>query len=478
MEAEHKQDKQEEKEEKQNEGADWDRKAGKDFWDKIFESSGQDEDKKNIYVQYRIINNHGIMANDNSQIEQINMDGQAEPEEKHKKAKRNVFSGENKRNRWLSENYETYSMALMIAVAVFDAMPYMWVRQAADILYDAFAKKSEEDRRYGITEALSQFGATITKGELNTYTGVTPTDIVSLEQKSLQKTILKYVWIECPQLQDIIMDWLEKQYGKKPMAMSKRTGEVMGWLACWDYHYFLNNMVSKIRHRNDISTDLMIAQIVTILDKKSEFQDNVLNLLRNWSKEQNLHYLLTGLFVCAGQTDKNDILEAIISCYIGRAMKELQKEQFGEYLQTTDDFFAAGMRAFAFYRILIEKIDELRNEDSSPRNQRNISRLFWGLFGSDIKQARYKEGEDAIFIRIAMQENPTGEKMRKLWQMVWRDRGNREIFYFFLSEYEKKACQMKGHSLERFIQKTFGNVCEEKWLIDICGKIQRRSGNE
>ena len=100
------------------------------------------------------------------------------------------------------------------------------------------------------------------------------------------------------------------------------------------------------------------------------------------------------------------------------------------------------------------------------------------MFGSDIKQARYKEGEDAIFIRIAMQENPTGEKMRKLWQMVWRDRGNREIFYFFLSEYEKKASQMTGHSLERFIQKTFGNVCEEKWLIDICGKIQRRSGNE
>ena len=111
-----------------------------------------------------------------------------------KKAKRNLFSDENRRNKWLAENYETYSMALMIAVAVFDAMPYTWVMRAADALYESFEnKRDKEEKRYGITEILSQFGAVICRGELNTYTGITPVDIVRLDKKTLRETILKYV---------------------------------------------------------------------------------------------------------------------------------------------------------------------------------------------------------------------------------------------------------------------------------------------
>ena len=99
------------------------------------------------------------------------------------------FLEESKRNKWLTENYEAYSLALMIATAVFDAMPYMWVVREAEVLYDSFENKNgKEEKRYGITEILSQFGAVICKGELNTYTGITPIDIVRLEQKTLQKT--------------------------------------------------------------------------------------------------------------------------------------------------------------------------------------------------------------------------------------------------------------------------------------------------
>lgn len=135
------------------------------------------------------------------------------------------------------------------------------------------------------------------------------------------------------------MHWLEEYYKGKIISMSKRAGEVMGWLASWDYHYFLNQMVNQVRYKNSISTDMMIAQVVTSLDKKVEFQENVYNLLEKWSKESNIHYLLTGLFVCAGQKDKNDILEIIISCYVDRMMEELQREEDGEYIYWGLDFF-------------------------------------------------------------------------------------------------------------------------------------------
>ena len=57
----------------------------------------------------------------------------------------------------MTENYEAYSLALMIATAVFDAMPYMWVVREAEVLYDSFENKNgKEEKRYGITEILSQ----------------------------------------------------------------------------------------------------------------------------------------------------------------------------------------------------------------------------------------------------------------------------------------------------------------------------------
>lgn len=479
MEAEHQDNERNEENTEQSDQTERDEKLDKDFFTKMLEASGQDDDRKNIYIQYRIVNNHGIMASDSAQIEKIYANGQEEVKGKEKKVKRNIFSEEGKRNKWLTENYETYSMALMIAAAVFDAMPYMWVMRAAETLYESFENKDDkEEKRCGITEILSQFGAVICKGELNTYTGKTPVDIVRLEQKTSQETILKYIWIECPQLQDVIMRWLEKYYMGKTMSMSKRAGEAMGWLAGWDYHYFLNHMVNQIRYKNSISTDMMIAQVVTALDKKEDFQNNVYNLLEKWTKERNVHYLLTGLFVCAGQKDKNDILETIIFFYVDRMMDELQREKAGEYLCWGLDFFAAGMRAFTFYRILIEKLYELACRDSSPRNTRDICRLFWFLFRIDTQLARYEKGEDAVFIRIAMQDDSTSKQLQYLWQMVWRDRPNRDTFYSLLAEYDKEARRMPDYSLGKFIRKAFGDICEEEIQVDIYSKIRRRSDDE
>lgn len=138
------------------------------------------------------------------------------------------------------------------------------------------------------------------------------------------------------------------------------------------------------------------------------------------------------------------------------------------------------MRAFTFYRILIEKIHELTCRNSSPRNTRDVCRLFWFLFRIDTRLARYDKGEDAVFIRIAMQgdNDSTSKRLRYLWQMVWQDRSDRDTFYYLLAEYDKRAGQMPSYNLGKFIQKALGDICEEERQIDIYSKIRRRSGNE
>lgn len=133
------------------------------FFDKILDDSESQEDKKNIIIQYRIINNHGIMAGDGTQFENIQINDNknqniiSNRQNKSDNNKKNVFSTENNLSSWLFNNYETYPMALMIASAVFDGFPYIWVIQAADILYSSFQREgTENERRYGITDLLKE----------------------------------------------------------------------------------------------------------------------------------------------------------------------------------------------------------------------------------------------------------------------------------------------------------------------------------
>ena len=75
-------------------------------------------------------------------------------------------------------------MALIIAAAAFDTFPYAWVVQAADRLFESFSHRGDEEKKqYGITDTFSRFGAKIYEGEMNTYTGRTPVEVVRFEER-------------------------------------------------------------------------------------------------------------------------------------------------------------------------------------------------------------------------------------------------------------------------------------------------------
>lgn len=460
--------------ETQNDTKEEKKEMDKDFLDKIIESDK--DNKKDIVINYRIIHNHGIMAGDDASIENVKFNNAEKVDKKQKK--KIILSDEKKFNEWLSENYETYSMALLIAAAVFDALPYEWIVQAAETLFQTFKpKKDLEEKIYGLTETLGWFGAVICKGELNTYTGTTQVEVVRLSKNEYQELILKYIWRECPKLHDNIMHWLEDYIFQRPLSMSKRAGDVIGQLVCWDYYYFLNNMTDRIQHENSMFTDMIIAQNVVALSKKDFYKKNVYHLLNAWSKKKNVHYLLSGLWVCAELTDKNDIMENNISCYIYRAMQEIHKQNLGEYMQNIDEFFMTGVRAFSFYRILVEKIYEQVNGASSKK-AKDVCTLFLSLFAVDIKLAQIEDGEDALFIKLCMTKQAVSYQLCHIWQTVWRFRQYRQIFYTMMAMYVEKLGKNTGNRLEKFINRAFEDICTEEVRNDICSKIHRRVHNE
>ena len=199
----------------------------------------------------------------------------------------------------------------------------------------------------------------------------------------------------------------------------------------------------------------------------------------SWNRENNVHYLLTNLFICAELKDKNHILEDAISLYIRKAMDEIRESKKNGYLKNIYNFFGAGMRAFTFYRILIEQLYELIRNGVSAREKKNVCDLFLRFFTVDIDLSRLKEGEDAILIRLCQANNETSHKLCSLWQMVWQCRPYRQLFYCLMAQYDANISSSGNtNSIETFVKKAIGSICTKEMQQDIYTKIRRRTKDE
>lgn len=432
------------------------------------------QDSPKIYIQ-NLYDISGIYAGDHANFENIELNTT-----KEKKADRkNFLETEKQFCGWLEDNYKHYPMALMLASAVFEELPCRWIEQAAEELYSSFEEKDEEEKRYGITDLLDEFCAEICPATMNTYTGKVPIEVVRFANKEYPKKILENVWRECPQLHEKIVRWL-KFYGTDyHMKMSTKACQVFCWLAYRDYYYFQNHMVKMIGIDKSIGTDMLIAKTMIFLSGHREYQTNVLNLMNCWKEERNIHYLLTNLLICVDQNEMTEILQYVIRRYIHEAIKAIEKQETNQWLKNIYSFYASGMRAYTFYRILVEEMYELMCKSMSQSRKTSICDLFLRMFAVDIDLMRYEEGNDAILIKLCLTKNQANEKICYLWQMVWRYRSFREVFYKLVAIYVKKQqCDNNKEHLKRFIQKALGTICTEEIQRDICWKIQRRIENE
>lgn len=438
----------------------------------------QDEESKNIVNQYRIIFNHGIYAGDHANFEQIEIDGGKS--KKQNMTESSIFTDEGWMSRWINENYETYSVALIIACAVFDCLPYDWIVEAADKLYFSFHTKGVQEKPRNISmHLLKEFGAEVVTGEVNTYTGKVKVDIIRLMEEQYQEKILKHIWRECPQLRDKIVLWLKKYCIGNRISMAKRAMKIMGSLAYWDYFYFLNSMIKMFLYHKDILSDMVIAQVVVALNEHEEYRKNINNLMRKWNKENNVHCRLTNFFICAELRDKCDILEEAISVYIDGLKRELSEGKQKDYSKNICEFFLSGMRAYTFYRIMIEKIYDLAYDTDTLSEKEEICQLFLMLFAVDVDVMETDQKEDALFIKLCFVDDCNYNikyKIADLWRLVWNCRSCRQIFLHLMSRYEINMKKYKdNHRLECFVKNVFGDICTTEIQEDICNKIRRRT---
>lgn len=443
--------------------------------DRVWERIEKDKDIKNIFIQYRIENNHGVITGNNAELGDIHIGKQAGQKCTESRA---AAIAEDKRTlcEWIANNYETYSMAFLIAGAVFDCLPYQWVQEAADKLCAMFDTESlEKGNTVARKERLEQFGAQIAHGTMNTYTGMINIEVIQWTEKRYPNRILNCMWKEFPQIRDTIILWLETYLMKTPVSMSKRTISAMSEFAGWDYYYFINDIIPLLLGRSNIISDMTVAQIVVELDEGNVNKDNTDTMLRNWSKLNNIHHLLTALLVSVKLNDRADVLQTAIDKFVTETIDAIQKHRKSQFLDYIYSFFAIGVRAFVFYRILIETIYRRIHERMTVNEKRAVCNLFLNLFAADIDSAQLKNGEDAIFIKMCFVNKDISNKLCCLWRLVWNNRYYREDFYFLLGKYVyfsgEENC--KGQ-LRDFINLVIGQNSSEEICQDVLVKILKR----
>lgn len=434
-----------------------------------------DKNSVNIYIGYRNEINNGIQVGDDATINDINfkVDDAASGEEKAEES----IAKDNKRLRgWINENYFSSSLALLIIIAVFNEMPYNWILNEKGNL-DTYLPKGDEYQldTKAVEERLEEIGAEICMGEVSDYTGKREERFIRFSDEKDADIILEYLWLQYPDLRMPLQRWFVGHIRKGRNIYVKRITRALSKLACVDYGYFANEMISGFYQEKNISVDMTLSQIlIFLLDGQRE---KVMSMLAHWSTQERVHPLLTVLLV-AGELQEERILRAGIKTYLARVYYDFEKEN-DEFFDHIVDFFAVGIRKAFFYRIMIEEIYELFfTEDTLSQHKDRKITLFFIISLIDVKLLVEGKGgrEEAILVKMCIAPNSAKDKLCAIWRMVWHAHSYRWEFYQVLGEYYRWLDDERlRKNIVLFIDVILGRSVSLEAKSDAYKKIQRNA---
>lgn len=253
--------------------------------------------------------------------------------------------------------------------------------------------------------------------------------------------------------------------------MFQRANIVIGMLAQEDYYYFVHKITKQFVAEKNSNMDIALAQIILAIDENEDFKRNVEILLNNWCSQREVHRLLTVMLSSLGRADRISCLKKSIDIFLEQILNCFCKDIENEFSENIVEFFAAGMRSFTFYRMMIDKVYEFSKES---KLRKVVCNIFLILFLSDRLLACFEEEcfEEAIFIKLAYTSSEIRPKLCKLWQTVWQTSRFRPVFYAELGKYFVQLDQsMREQKIQQFVYAAFSEICTEEYTSDIVIKI-------
>lgn len=438
-------------------------------WDKMSRVIQNNKGNINIYFQNReYFTNNGVITGDGAQFQNVSFGKQQnQPAER---TENNYVEDSEKLQNWMSKNCNNIGFSYLIACAVFHSMPYIWISEVAEEL-NLILNTTEEIKEIFVQKRITEFGAEIYKDTIVSNMGKSELDFVRFERVDYPEIILKCIWNGFPQFRENIINWLKNCILHKRNSMFQRANLVISVLAQEDYYYFAHKITKQLVSEKNSNMDIALAQIILEIDENENFKRNVEILLNNWCGQKDPHRLLTVMLSSLGRADKKSYLTKAINLFLKQILNCFHKNIENEFSQHIFEFFAAGMRSFTFYRIMLDKVYEF-SRDSKLRDE--VCNIFLILFFSD-RLLACSEGqcfEEAIYIKLAYTKNDIRPKLCKLWQMVWRTSKFRPIFYAELGEYFVQLDQsIREQKIKQFVYAAFSEICTEEYTSDIITKI-------
>lgn len=444
-------------------------------WDKMYRAIENSKGNINIYFQNReyftnngYISNKSLTTGDGAQFHDISFGGQQD--HPTKTTGDDPVKDSEKLQCWIIKNCSNVGFSYLIACAVFHSMPYIWVSEVAEEL-NLVLSPNEKIKEIFAQKRIEEFGAEIYRDTIVTNMGKSELDFVRFKRADYPELILKCVWNGFPQFRESIVNWLKNCILYKRNSMFQRANIVIGLLAQEDYYYFAHKITKQFAAEKNSNMDIALAQIILEIGENEDFKRNVEILLNNWCMQREAHRLLTVILSCLGRADKISCLKKAIDIFLEQILNCFNKDIENEFSENIVEFFAAGMRSFTFYRMLLDKVYEFSKES---KLREEVCNIFLILFLSDRLLACFEEEcfEEAIFIKLAYTNSNIRPKLCKLWQMVWRTSQFRPVFYAELGKYFVQLDpSMREQKIHQFVHAVFSEICTEEYTSDIVRKI-------
>lgn len=196
---------------------------------------------------------------------------------------------------WFSEHSDISQRIFLVALAILNGCKYQDVDNASQKLQLLVQALSNEDENNNIepifektrSSFLKEVGASLAQGLQNTERGLSPVEIVELNNSKFQPVILSYVWHEYNRLREPLLTLLYELGENPSFEVRTRAAAAVGELSRFDFSAVLDRVLRPWANSENLRLQRLAALALSIPIFDSNIAPQVLGLLNNWSTLKN-----------------------------------------------------------------------------------------------------------------------------------------------------------------------------------------------
>lgn len=400
-------------------------------------------------------NDRGIVFGDQASLEDVTFGSggreeapaESDSAENDASCKKCMMEDEKQLSDWLAEHYEDFEMAFLIALAVFDRLPCMWVYEMAEDLFGMMEGDKEEANRDKIRlphqKRVEMIGARTYKHYIYNHTGRVKEEFVCFQSAKYAPRVLECVWNEFRYFREQMTCWLEKYISKENYSKTIRAIQALSVLLQHDFNYIERKAISPLLDRKDYIADFAVAQIMLQTHENEQYKDNVEKLYLHWAKQGKIHVSLITLMMSVAKRWPQDKVRPAIENYLEIVLLSWEKGLERTYEYHLSLFYAIGDRKALYFKaivnVLYDKFMQYHSRKDKNR-QKMVGMIFWILIKIDDRESnidvnRQEKHRDMIFVKMCLMQNEEAPKLRALWKYLWKSRDMHKAMKKFLEDY-------------------------------------------